>query len=189
MTGARQSTGSGNRLESGNGELRAEVFEDHLYRHVHFDFFRLASDNVREHSDALFRLDNCHHVRGARRKQRGSPPMNNDKAGHSDIDACEIYDCFTYTVEVTMAEPWVLQAGRGERLLQEWTHRTRVFMAISTHVSGPVPKARMPCRAARAYDIDAPPTPYRAPSLRRTGPAEGPGPGPLPGPGPAPPPD
>jgi len=38
--------------------------------------------------------------------------------GLDDIDACEIYDCFTYTVEITLQDYGFFGPGEGEEWFQ-----------------------------------------------------------------------
>ncbi|MBL7175338.1 MAG: thiolase family protein [Desulfobacteraceae bacterium] len=49
-----------------------------------------------------------------------------------DIDACEIYDCFTYTVEVTLQDYGFFQTGEGEDWLKDGTIEPGGRMPVNT---------------------------------------------------------
>ena len=50
----------------------------------------------------------------------------------SDIDACEIYDCFTYTVEITLQDYGFFQPGEGEGWLTGGTIEPGGRMPVNT---------------------------------------------------------
>jgi acetyl-CoA acetyltransferase len=49
-----------------------------------------------------------------------------------DIDACEIYDCFTYTVEITLQDYGFFKAGEGEDWFKDGTIEPGGRMPINT---------------------------------------------------------
>lgn len=49
-----------------------------------------------------------------------------------DIDACEIYDCFTYTVEVTLQDYGFFQPGEGETWFKDGTIEPGGSMPVNT---------------------------------------------------------
>ena len=49
-----------------------------------------------------------------------------------DIDACEIYDCFTYTVEITLQDYGFFGPGEGEDWFQEGTIEPGGRMPVNT---------------------------------------------------------
>jgi acetyl-CoA acetyltransferase len=49
-----------------------------------------------------------------------------------DVDACEIYDCFTYTVEVTLQDYGFFHAGEGEDWLKDGTIEPGGRMPVNT---------------------------------------------------------
>lgn len=49
-----------------------------------------------------------------------------------DIDACEIYDCFTYTVEVTLQDYGFFQPGEGEPWFKDGTIEPGGSMPVNT---------------------------------------------------------
>jgi acetyl-CoA acetyltransferase len=52
--------------------------------------------------------------------------------GLDEIDACEIYDCFTYTVEVTLQDYGFFQTGEGEDWLKDGTTEPGGRMPVNT---------------------------------------------------------
>jgi acetyl-CoA acetyltransferase len=52
--------------------------------------------------------------------------------GLDEIDACEIYDCFTYTVEVTLQDYGFFQTGEGEDWLKDGTIEPGGRMPVNT---------------------------------------------------------
>ncbi len=49
-----------------------------------------------------------------------------------DIDACEIYDCFTYTVEITLQDYGFFQPGEGEDWFSSGTIEPGGEMPVNT---------------------------------------------------------
>jgi acetyl-CoA acetyltransferase len=50
----------------------------------------------------------------------------------NDIDACEIYDCFTYTVEITLQDYGFFGPGEGEDWLKNRTIEPGGRMPVNT---------------------------------------------------------
>jgi len=49
-----------------------------------------------------------------------------------DIDACEIYDCFTYTVEITLQDYGFFEPGEGEDWFKDGTIEPGGRMPVNT---------------------------------------------------------
>ncbi|MBN1381174.1 MAG: thiolase family protein [Deltaproteobacteria bacterium] len=50
----------------------------------------------------------------------------------ADVDACEIYDCFTYTVEITLQDYGFFKPGEGKEWLQDGTIEPGGRMPVNT---------------------------------------------------------
>lgn len=65
-------------------------------------------------------------------KISGEQALEMSGIGLDEIDACEIYDCFTYTVEVTLQDYGFFQTGEGEDWFKDGTIEPGGRMPVNT---------------------------------------------------------
>ncbi len=65
-------------------------------------------------------------------KQAGETAFENAGISREDVDACEIYDCFTYTVEITLQDYGFFEAGEGLDWFQGGTIEPGGKMPVNT---------------------------------------------------------
>ena len=65
-------------------------------------------------------------------KLAGEQAFNMAGVTPDDIDACQIYDCFTYTVEITLQEYGFFQPGEGEDWFKDGTIEPGGRMPVNT---------------------------------------------------------
>jgi len=65
-------------------------------------------------------------------KKAGEMALNMARITLNDIDSCEIYDCFTYTVEITLQDYGFFGSGEGEDWLKNGTIEPGGRMPVNT---------------------------------------------------------
>jgi acetyl-CoA acetyltransferase len=65
-------------------------------------------------------------------KAAGEAAFNMAGLSRDDVDACQIYDCFTYTVEITLQDYGFLKPGEGEDWFKEGTIEPGGRMPVNT---------------------------------------------------------
>jgi len=96
-------------------------------RHPPVTLMGLGMDNP---AADLVRADYLAGPTGARRA--GAQALNMAGISLKDVDACEIYDCFTYTVEITLQDYGFFRPGEGEDWFQGGTIEPGGSMPVNT---------------------------------------------------------